>query len=175
MAIKIVQNVNRISPTVGTAVTSNPVPLKSGYLRVSTGATGVYVEIGSDPVATIDSFHVPPYSAEVIKERIAKQRIAGVTTGATTLITFPENAGHPFTVGDYVTIENAQPTGINTVHQQIVSLTDSSITVASDSSSIVGVVTVIDSSVSRSVKVSAIAQGSATELSITEITQLVSE
>jgi hypothetical protein len=175
MAIKIVQNVNRISPVVGAAVTSNPIPLKSGYIRVSTGGTGVYVEIGSDPVATVNSFHVSPYSSEVIKERIAKQRIAGIATGATTLVTFPENAGHPFTVGDYVTIENAQPVGINTVHQQVVSITDSSITIAADTSSVVGIVTVIDSTVSRSVKVSALGVDGSTTLSITEITQLVSE
>jgi hypothetical protein len=175
MAIKIVQNVNRISPSAGVAVTSNPIPLKSGYLRVSTGTTGVYVEIGSDPLVTINSFHIPPYSAEVIKERISKQRIAGITTGATTLITFPENAGHSFSIGDYVTIENAQPTGINTTHRQIISLTDSSINIAANTSSIVGVVTLTDSVVSRSVKISALSESNSTDLSITEVTQLVSE
>jgi hypothetical protein len=174
MAIKIVQNVNRISPSSGVAVTSNPIPLKSGYLRVSTGTTGIYVEIGSDPVATENSFYVPPYSAEVIKERIARQKIAGITTGLTTLVNFSENAGHPFSVGDYVTIENADPTGINTAHSQINAITDSSITIAFNSSSIVGVITVTDASVSRSVKVSAVAD-SASTLSITEVTQLVSE
>ena len=61
MAIKIVQNVNRITANVSTATTSNPIALKSGYLRVSTGLTSVYVEIGSEPVATTNSFKIGPY------------------------------------------------------------------------------------------------------------------
>jgi hypothetical protein len=175
MAIKIVQNVNRISPTVSTAATSNPIALKSGYIRVSTGLTAVYVETGGDPIATNNSFHLPPYGNEVLKERIAKQQIAGITTGTTTVISFPNNAGNPFLLGDYVTIENAQPAGINTVHQLITSLTDSSITISANTSSIVGIITTSGSTVSRSVKVSAIAESSSTNVSITEIVQLVSE
>ena len=45
MAIKIVQNVNRISATTS-AVSSDPISLKSGYLGISTVATSVYVETG---------------------------------------------------------------------------------------------------------------------------------
>ena len=175
MAIKVVQNVNRISPTVSVAATSNPIALKSGYIRVSTGLTAVYVEIGGDPVATVNSFHIPPYSAEVVKERISKQQIAGITTGTSTIITFQNNAGNPFSVGDYVTIEGAQPAGINTVHQQITALTDSSITVATNTSSIVGIITTTASTVSRSVKVSALSASADTNVSISEVVQLVSE
>jgi hypothetical protein len=175
MAIKIVQNVNRISPTVSTAATSNPIALKSGYIRVSTGVTAVYVETGGDPIVTNNSFHLPPYGSEVLKERIAKQQIAGITTGTSTVILFSNNAGNPFLLGDYVTIENAQPSGINTVHQLITSLTDSSITISANTSSIVGIITTSGSTVSRSVKVSAIAESSSTNVSITEIVQLVSE
>lgn len=175
MAIKIVQNVNRISATVSTASTSNPIALKSGYIRVSTGLTAVYVETGGDPIVTTNSFHLPPYGSEVLKERIAKQQIAGITTGTSTVISFPNNAGNPFLLGDYVTIENAQPAGINTVHQLITSLTDSSITISANTSNIVGIITSSGATVSRSVKVSAIAETSSTNVSITEIVQLVSE
>ena len=175
MAIKIVQNVGRISPTVSVAATSNPIALKSGYIRVSTGLTAVYVDLGSNPIVTTNSFHIPPYSAEVIKERLAKQQISGITTGSSTTISFFENAGHPFLVGDYVTIENAQPTGINTVHQEVTSVTSSSITIAANTSSIVGVITTTGSTVSRSIKVAALADSSTTNVSITEVVQLVSE
>jgi hypothetical protein len=48
MAIKVVQNVNRISPTVSVAATSNPIALKSGYLRVACASTAVYVETGGE-------------------------------------------------------------------------------------------------------------------------------
>jgi len=175
MAIKIIQNVNRISPTVSVAATSNPISLKAGYIRVSTGTTGSYVEIGANPLVTVNSFYLPPYSVEVLKERIAKQQIAGITTGTTTIITFSQNAGHPFLVGDYVTIENAQPVGINTVHQEVASITDSSITLNTNTSSVVGVITVTGSTVSRSVKVAALADGAGTNVSIAEIVQLVTE
>lgn len=175
MAIKIVQKVNRISPTVSVAATSDPIALKSGYVRVSTGLTAVYVETGENPTATVNSFYVSPYSAEVIKERIARQRIAGITTGSSTVVTFVDNAGNPFIVGDYATIENAQPVGINTIHQQVIATSDSSITLNTNTSSIVGVITVTNASVSRSVRVSALADSGSTNLSITEIVQLVSE
>ena len=88
MAIKVVQNVNRITANVSTATTSNPIALKSGYLRVSTGLTSVYVEIDSEPAATVNSFQIGPYGNEVLKERIARQKIAGITTGTTTIVSF---------------------------------------------------------------------------------------
>lgn len=175
MAIKIVQNVNRIAPTVSVAATSNPIALKSGYIRVAAGLTAVYVETGGNPTVTTNSFYISPYGNEVLKERIARQRIAGITTGTTTVINLPENSGNPFLIGDYVTIENAQPSGINTVHQLVTNLTESSVTISANTSSVVGVITVTDATLSRSVKVAALADGAATNLSITEIVQLVSE
>lgn len=174
MAIKIVQNVNRISPTVSAAATSNPIALKSGYIRVSTGVTAVYVETGGNPVVTTNSFYLPPYGTEVLKERIAKQQILGITTGTSTVITFENNAGNPFLIGDYVTIENAQPSGINTVHQLVTGLTDSTLTIAANTSAIVGIITTTGATVSRSVKVAALGEAS-TNVSITEVVQLVSE
>ena len=175
MAIKIVQNVNRISPTVSVAATSNPIALKSGYIRVACASTAVYVETGGDPVATVNSFLISPFGNEVLKERIAKQQIAGITTGTSTVITFGNNAVNPFLVGDYVTIENAQPAGINTVHRLITATTDASVTIAANTSSIVGVITATGATLSRSVKVSALAVGGSTDVSITEVVQLVSE
>jgi hypothetical protein len=174
MATKIVQNVNRISPTVSVAATSNPIALKSGYIRVSTGLTAVYVETGSNPVVTVNSFHLPPYSTEVLKERIARQQIAGITTGSSTLITFGNNAGNPFLVGDYVAIENASPAGINTNYSLVSNTTDSTVTISYNSSSITGV-GATNSTLSRAVKVASLADGGATNVSIAEVVQLVSE
>ena len=175
MAIKVVQNVNKITANAGVATTSNPIALKSGYLRVSTGLTSVYVETGSDPVATTNSFNISPYGNEVLKERIARQRIVGITTGASTVILFDENASNPFLLGDYVTIQNAQPAGINTEHKLITSISDESVTISYDSSSIVGVITVTNANLARSVKVSAITASGSQDVSITEIVQLVTE
>jgi len=175
MAIKIVQNVNRITAAAGAATTSNPIALKSGYLRVSTGLTSVYVETGSVPEATINSFQISPYGNEVLKERIARQRIVGITTGTSTVILFDENASNPFLLGDYVTIQNAQPAGINTEHKLITAVSDESVTISHDSSSIVGIITVTNANLARSVKVSALAADGSQNVSITEIVQLVTE
>jgi hypothetical protein len=175
MAIKIVQNVNRISPTVSVAATSNPIALKSGYIRVAAGLTAVYVETGGNPTVSTNSFYISPYGNEVLKERIARQKVAGITTGTSTIVTLPQNAGNPFIVGDYATIENAVPVGVNTVHQLVTATTDSTITISANTSSIVGVITTTEAIISRSVKVAALADGVATNLSITEIVQLVSE
>ena len=118
---------------------------------------------------------ISPFGNEVLKERIAKQQIVGITTGTSTVITFDNNAGNPFLIGDYATIENAQPAGINTVHRLVTATTDSTVTLAANTSSIVGVITATGSTLSRSVKVSALAVSSATDVSITEVVQLVSE
>jgi hypothetical protein len=175
MAIKIVQNVNRITTNVSTATTSNPIALKSGYLRVSTGLTSVYVDIGSEPRATTNSFQITPYGNEVLKERIARQKIAGITTGTTTTVSFSENAGNPFLVGDYVTIQNAEPAGINTEHKLVDQVFNDSIVILHNSSSIVGVITTTNANIARSVKVSVLAADGPQNVSITEIVQLVTE
>jgi hypothetical protein len=174
MAIKIVQNVNKIFPTVSVAATSNPISLKSGYIRVSTGLTSVYVEIGGNPVVTTDSFHIPPYHTEVLKERIARQRIIGITTGTSTVIAIENSAGNPFLINDYVTIENAQPSGINTEHSLVTAITDSTLTISTNTSAIVGVVTISNAILSRSVKVASLSDAP-TSLSISEVVQLVTE
>ena len=175
MAIKIVQNVNRITANVSTATTSNPIALKSGYLRVSTGLTSVYVEIDSEPAATVNSFQSGSYGNEVLKERIARQKIAGITTGTSTIVSFSENAGNPFLVGDYVTIQNAQPAGINTEHKLVTQVLNDSLTISHNSSSIVGVITTTNANIARSVKVSVLAAAGTQDVSITEIVQLVTE
>jgi hypothetical protein len=175
MAIKVVQKVNRITANVSTATTSNPIALKSGYLRVSTGSTSIYVEIDSEPVATTNSFQIGTYGNEVLKERIARQKIAGITTGTTTIVSFSENAGNPFLVGDYVTIQNAEPAGINTEHKLITQVFNDSIVILHNSSSIVGVITTTNANIARSVKVSVLAASGTQDVSITEIVQLVTE
>jgi len=175
MAIKVVQNVNRITATVGAATTSNPIALKSGYLRVSTGLTSIYVEIGGSPVATVDSFQITPYGNEVIKERLARQRIVGITTGTSTIVSFDENAGNPFLVGDYVTIQDVTTAGINTEHKLITAVSDDSVTVSHNTSSVTGPIVATGANIARSVKVSVLASSDTQNVSITEIVQLVTE
>lgn len=176
MAVKIVQNVNKITVNPGVAATSNPIALKSGYLRVSIASSGVgcYVAIGTDPVATANDFHISTYSAEVLKERLARQKIVGITTGTTTTLTFDNNAGNPFLATDYVTIEGAPTAGINTTHKSIVSMTDSSVTINFNTSAISSP-NVTGADLIRSVKVSAYTPDTNSGVSVTEVVSLVSE
>lgn len=176
MALKIVQTVSRIAPTISTATTSDPIVLRSGYIRVSTGSTGAYVAIGTDPVATVNDFHLPPFNNEVLKERLSRQKITGITTGTTTTVSFGQNLGNVFEVGDYVSIREASPAGINTTHVPIISTTDSSVVIDYDSSSVTGVSVDNQATLSRSIKISALAAGGAgSDVSICEVVQLVSE
>jgi hypothetical protein len=175
MAIKVVQNVNRVTASVGVAITSNPISLKSGYLRVSTGLTSVYVEVGSNPVATTNSFQITPYGSEVLKERIARQRIVGITTGTSTVVTFDNNVGNPFLVGDYASIENVTTSGINTEHKLVTAIDDSSLTLDYNTESIAGPINANGANIARSVKVSVIAAFDTQDVSITEVVQLVTE
>jgi hypothetical protein len=175
MAIKVVQKVNRITATVGSAVTSNPIALKSGYLRVSTGSTSVYVETGETPVATVNSFNLGPFGNEVLKERIARQRIVGITTGTSTVVLFDNNAGNPFLVGDYASIEGVTTAGINTEHKEVTDVYNDSLVLDYDTSSVTGVITATNASIARSVKVSVLSTSGDQPVSITEIVQLVTE
>ena len=180
MAIKIVQDtpVPRLLPSVGVAATSVPIALKSGYLRVTigstTGSSGGYVAIGTDPVATQDHFHVTSYSVDIIKYSMARQRIAGITTGTSTILSFGENAGNPFTIGDYVTIEGSSTVGLNTTHYPVIAKTDESVTIPFDSSSITSP-NVQSANLYRSVKVSCLTYEPDTFFNIAEVVVLVSE
>jgi len=176
MAIKVVQKVKRITANASTPTLSDPIALKSGYLRVSTGSTPIYVETGiGTPVATVDSFHLGPYGNEVLKERIARQRIVGITTGASTVVLFDNNAGNPFLVGDYASIEGVTTAGINTEHKEVTDVYNDSLVLDYDTSSVTGVITATNASIARSVKVSVLAASGTPNVSITEIVQLVTE
>ena len=176
MAIKVVQKVKRITANSSTPTLSDPIALKSGYLRVSTGSTSVYVETGiGTPVANVDSFHLGPFGNEVLKERIARQRIVGITTGASTVVLFDNNAGNPFLVGDYASIEGVATAGINTEHKEVTEVYNDSLVLDYDTSSVTGVITVTGASIARSVKVSVLAATGEQPVSITEIVQLVTE
>jgi hypothetical protein len=165
--LKIVQSVNTLAVT-GTAATTNGITLQSGILRVSAASTGCHIQIGVSPIATTSSFYVSPNQPEIIKERVARQRIGTATTGTNTLLTFQENAGNPFVVGDYVTIENTSAAGFNASHNEVIAASDNSILINFNSASITGI-GITNSTVARSVKISSIAAGTATNLHISEV------
>jgi len=179
MAFKIVQDVASLGINTTGITTSVAIALRSGYLRL-TPNKDCHVAIGTNPVATSSSFLIPSNKSEIIKEKVARQKISGITTGTSTTITFSENSGNPFVVGDCITIENAYPAGINTTHNAVTAVSEnpvtarSTITIAFNSASITGVA-VTSATAARSVKVSgwvdasAGASGGTGVLNITEV------
>ena len=167
MSLKIAQVVPTVSVTSG-VTTSSAIELKTGYLRmVATAACNV--SIGTNPTATTNDFYLAAGEPEIIKEKVARLKVVGITTGATTIINLGHNNGNPFVVGDYVTVDGT--VGMNTSHNRVLSITENvaSTTITIDyNSSAIGVVTVTDAYVARSVKVSAIGATSGS-LYITEV------
>ena len=180
MATKIVQdrNIPRLAPSVGVAATSVPISLKSGYLRVTIGSTGGssggYIAIGTNPVATQDNYHITSYSVDIIKETMKRQSIVGIVTGTTTKLIFDQNIGNPFSLEDYVTVEGSVTAGINTTHNAILSMTDSSITINYNTSSVVSP-NVAGASALRSVRVSCLTYETGAFFNIAEVVTLVAE
>ena len=169
MALKIVQTYAQLAASSGAATTTAGIALKTGYIRVSTAATAAYLEIGNDPVATVNSFHIPTQTAQILKERVARQAISGITTGTTTTISFAENAGNPFSINDYVAIQGATTSGINTTHTKILLSNSDSIVINFNSTSLTNVAIGSSAVVARSIKISALANVSTSVLSISEV------
>jgi hypothetical protein len=179
MALKIVQNIASVAISTVGILTTSGIALKSGYIRL-TPNRDCHIAIGTNPVATSDSFMIAAGHSEIIKEKVARQKISGITTGTSTVIIFTENSGNPFVVGDCVTIENAYPAGINTTHNVVTAISEnprigeSTATIAFNSTAISGIA-VTDAIAVRSIKVSAIADasvgatGGAGVLNITEV------
>tara|TARA_R110000868_G_scaffold68159_15_gene201572 strand:+ start:1751 stop:2308 length:558 start_codon:yes stop_codon:yes gene_type:complete len=184
MSLKIVQDITTIAISTTGIVTSSGISLKSGYLRL-TPNRDCHIAIGASPVATIASFMIPAGRSEILKEKVIRQKISGITTGTSTVITFGENLGNLFVVGDGLAIENAHPSGINTTFGLVTAVSENpyagecTLTLAFNSTTITGIA-VTNASAVRSVKICALADGSvgatggAGVLNITEV-QITSE
>ena len=102
-----------------------------------------------------------------------------MTTGATTIIDFPEGTGCPVSVGDVVSVSGVNPAGINTTNALVTELTNgigvggfrtSRIILDYDTSSVVGVInTTENAEIRRAVKIAAQASGSNGTIHITEV------
>ena len=166
MAFKVVQTVGVITAASGTAVNTVAIPLKSGYLRIS--AQGNPATVNTASTATASDLYVAVGESVVLKERVARQQVTGITTGTTTTVTFGENYGNPFNVGDYVAIENGYPSGINTTFAQVSAVTQTSLTLSFNSASVTGVA-VTGTTVARSIQLSAMGSGGSATMHVTEV------
>jgi hypothetical protein len=185
-AFKIVQNLDSLILPLSGVQTSNPIPLKTGYLRVR-AESDCYLEIGYNPtgINTTSSLWIDRSETLVLKENIASHKVAGVTTGTQTIIDFPQGTGTPVLINDYVSLSGIQPVGINTNYARVSQVYNSSgvdgfystrIALDWNTSTITGIVTVSnDAEVRKSVKISALDGGfGPNKVHITEI-QITSE
>tara|TARA_R110001606_G_scaffold242960_3_gene390828 strand:- start:6612 stop:7160 length:549 start_codon:yes stop_codon:yes gene_type:complete len=138
--------VNTSFATSASSTQTAAIPQQSDSIRVLAETAGVYVAIGSNPTATNENFYVSSSEAEVISlGPVGSQRVVGVTTGASTIIDFPEGTGSPFNVGDAVSLTVTNASSYDFSHKIVTSVNNSAgiggyyntrITVDYDSSSV---------------------------------------
>jgi len=156
--------------TAGTATTSTAFTVQSSVLRVVAVSGAAFVSVGATPSATSADYYVPSGGTETLALTKASNRVVGVTTGTTTIVTVPEGTQVPFGVGDYVSLTALGQSYYNFTHQRVISVDTSSnvggyyqtrMTVDYNSA---GIVTAFasESSVSTSNKVSVFGAGSGT-------------
>jgi len=156
--------------TSGTATTTSAISVQSDVFRIVAVNTDAYVAIGTDPVAAKTDYLISANTAATLAVSKASQRVVGVTTGTTTIITCPEGTQMPFGIGECVTLSGANESLYNTIinHARVTSVNtnssydgnfQTSITVDADTSGILTAFSSRDATLRRSIKVSAISQG----------------
>jgi hypothetical protein len=159
--------------SAGTATTSaTSFSVQSSVLRVVAEGAGAYVKIGvGTPSASNTDYYIPSGGTATLALTKASNRVVGVTTGTTTIVTVPEGTQVPFGVGDYVSLTANGQSYYNFTHKEVLSVDTSAgvngyyqtrMTVAHNSSGVVTAFSSTDASVTISNKVSAYGAGSGT-------------
>jgi len=157
--------------TAGAATTSSAFTVQSSVLRVVAVGGAAHVAIGVNPTASNTDYYVPAGETVTLGLTKASNRVVGVTTGTTTIVTVPEGTQVPFAVGDYVTLTATGQSYYNFTHQEVLSIDTSAgvdgyfstrMTVNYNSSGIVTAFSAADASVVVSNKISAYGVGSGT-------------
>ena len=113
MALNPVGSGSSLTVSTDTAkVIAAGIAQQSDTLRVSlvgaSGMDGAHIKVGEMPTATTaDYYLIKGESATINIHRPASQRVTGITTGATTVISCPEGTQMPFQIGDRVSIDGA--------------------------------------------------------------------
>ena len=154
--------------TVGIASTSSTFSVQSSVLRVVAVGGAAHISVGGTPSATSADYYVPSGGTATLALTKASNRVVGVTTGATTIVTVPEGTQVPFGVGDYVTLTASNQSYYDFTHQRVLSVDTSAgvdgyfqtrMTVNYDSSGIVTAFSSPDATIINSNKVSAYGVG----------------
>jgi hypothetical protein len=157
--------------TAGAATTSSAFTVQSSVLRVVAVGAAAHVAIGVTPAATNTDYYVPSGETVTLGLTKASNRVVGVTTGTTTIVTVPEGTQVPFAVGDYVSLTATGQSYYDFTHQEVLSVNTTSgfdgyhqtkMTVNYNSSGIVTAFSSQDASIVISNKISARGVGSGT-------------
>ena len=170
-AIKAVGTGQVISTTNGSATASNAFNQQTDTLRVVAESAGCHVAIGANPTATTSDIYVGVSGGDekISLGAVAAQRVVGVTTGATTIIDFPEGTGCPFAVGDAVSLTATGQSYYDFSHKTIASINNTAdvhgyfstrVVVSHNSSGIVTAFAADYAELRRSLKVSVITNAS---------------
>jgi hypothetical protein len=108
--------------TGATAAKSTAFSVQSNALRVTATGANAFVAIGTEPTATHSDYFIVSGTSQTLALTVASQRVAGIETGTTTTIVFPEGTGSPFEVNDYVTLTADTQTYYNFSHCPVVSV-----------------------------------------------------
>jgi hypothetical protein len=157
--------------TAGAASTSSAFSVQSNVLRVVAVGGAAHVAIGTEPAATVSDYYIPSGQSATLALTKASNRVVGVTTGTTTVVTVPEGTQVPFGVGDYVSLTALGQAYYNFTHVPVISVNTTSnvtgayqtkMTVAYNSSGIVTAFNPSDAEVRLSQKISAYGAGAGT-------------
>lgn len=157
--------------SAGAATTSSAFSVQSSVLRVVAVGNAAHISVGGNPSSTSADYYVPSNGTATLALTKSSNRVVGITTGSTTIVSVPEGMQVPFGVGDYVTLTTSNQPYYNFTHQQILSVDTSSgvdgyyqtrMTINYNSSGIVTAFNSTDATVSISNKVSAYGVGSGT-------------
>jgi hypothetical protein len=93
---------------------------KTDAIRIVAIGNDAYVSIGTEPDAGPTNFLVTVGEPEILSLGAPKnQRVVGVTTGATTVLSLPEGTGSPFNVGDTVSLTVTGQSYYDFTHQSV--------------------------------------------------------
>ena len=166
--------------TSSVAASTTSFSVQSDVLRVVALGANAFVAIGTDPTATLGDYLVPSGTSATLALTKASQRVVGIATGTTTVITCPEGTQLPFGVGDRVTLSGANFAHYNALinHSKVLSVNTSSnyngyfqtsITVDANTSAITTAFSSSDATLRNSQRVSAITNGGAGSLFVQQI------
>ena len=112
--------------SAGTTTTSSAFSVQSNTIRVVAVGAAAHIAVGGTPSATTADYFIPSGGTATLALTKASNRIVGVTTGTSTVLTCPEGTQLPFSVGDYVTLTGASEVLYNFTSAEVLSVDTSS-------------------------------------------------